>query len=113
MTGLSTALYAPGGLQPTAAIKDILDKDLGFREVDPAMLHSYAGDRVFMLIPEREDSREAMQELLQTELWSSLPAVEQGHAYMLDGAKWNSGDALTRERLLTLLPRLLGAQKGE
>ncbi|WP_342477032.1 helix-turn-helix domain-containing protein [Paenibacillus sp. FSL H7-0350] len=113
MTGLSTALYAPGGLQPAAAIKDILDKDLGFREVDPAMLHSYAGDRVFMLIPEREDSREAMQELLQTELWSSLPAVEQGHAYMLDGAKWNSGDALTRERLLTLLPRLLGAQKGE
>ncbi|MEK3833714.1 helix-turn-helix domain-containing protein [Paenibacillus sp. FSL R7-0128] len=108
MTGLSTALYAPGGLQPTAEIKDILDKDLGFREVDPAMLHSYAGDRVFMLIPEREDSREAMEQLLQTELWSSLPAVEQGHAYMLDGAKWNSGDALTRERLLTLLPRLLG-----
>lgn len=113
MTGLSTALYAPGGLQPTAEIKDILDKDLGFREVDPAMLHSYAGDRVFMLIPEREDSRKAMEQLLQTELWSSLPAVEQGHAYMLDGAKWNSGDALTRERLLTLLPRLLGGQKGE
>ncbi|WP_343221927.1 helix-turn-helix domain-containing protein [Paenibacillus tritici] len=112
MTGLSAALYATGGLQPTAEIKDILDKGLGFREVDPARLHSYAGDRVFMLIPEREDSREAMELLLQSQLWSSLPAVQQGHAYMLDGAKWNSGDALTRERLLTLLPKLLGGQSG-
>lgn len=98
MTGLSTALYAPGGLTPTAEIKDILDKGLGFREVDPAELHSYAGNRVFMLIPEHEDSREAMEQLLQSRLWSSLPAVQKGRAYMLDGAKWNAGDALTRER---------------
>lgn len=110
MTGLSTALYAPGGLQPTAEIQDIVDQGLGFREVDPAQLHSYAGDRVFMLIPEREDSRAAMELLLRTPLWNSLPAVQQGRVYMLEGAKWNSGDALTRERLLTLLPRLLGGQ---
>lgn len=110
MTGLSTALYAPGGLQPTAEIKGILDRSLGFGEVDPARLHSYAGDRVFMLIPERADSREAMKQLLQTPLWNSLPAMQRGHVYLLDGAKWNSGDALTRERLLTLLPKLLGGQ---
>ncbi|MEK3687393.1 helix-turn-helix domain-containing protein [Paenibacillus sp. FSL R10-2736] len=112
MTGLSTALYAPGGLQPTAEIKGLLDQGLGFGEVDPAKLHSYAGDRVFMLIPEREDSREAMEQLLRTPLWNSLPAVQEGRVYMLDGAKWNSGDALTRERLLTLLPRLLGGAGG-
>ncbi|WNS41139.1 helix-turn-helix domain-containing protein [Paenibacillus sp. MMS20-IR301] len=112
MSGLSTALYAPGGLQPTAEIKAMLDQGLGFGEVDPAQLHSYAGDRVFMLVPEREDSREAMKQLLQSPLWSSLPAVQRGHVYMLDSAKWNSGDALTRERLLTLLPKLLGGQQG-
>ncbi|SDN01020.1 helix-turn-helix domain-containing protein [Paenibacillus jilunlii] len=110
MSGLSTALYAPGGLQPTEEIQGILDQELGFAEVDPAGLHSYAGDRVFMLIPEREDSRTAMEQLMQSPVWLSLPAVRKGQAYLLDGTKWNSGDALTRERLLTLLPKLLSGQ---
>ncbi|MBW4081507.1 helix-turn-helix domain-containing protein [Paenibacillus sp. S150] len=112
MSGFSTALYAPGGLQPTEEIQAILDQKRGFAEVDPAKLHSYAGDRVFMLIPQRGDSRAAMRQLMQSPLWSSLPAVRQGQAYLLDGAKWNSGDALTRERLLTLLPKLLRGQQG-
>ncbi|MNC36098.1 Periplasmic binding protein [compost metagenome] len=110
MSGLSTALYAPDGLQPTEEIQGILDQELGFAEVDPAGLHSYAGDRVFMLIPEREDSRTAMEQLMQSPVWLSLPAVRKGQAYLLDGTKWNSGDALTRERLLTLLPKLLSGQ---
>lgn len=108
MSGLSTALYTPCGLQPTEEIKAILDEGLGFAEVDPALLHAYSGDHIFMLIPERTDSREAMERLLQSSLWSSLPAVRQGHVYLLDGSKWNSSDALTREKLLTLLPKLLG-----
>ncbi|WP_019913063.1 AraC family transcriptional regulator [Paenibacillus sp. HW567] len=112
MSGLSSALYAPGGLQPTAEIQAILDQELGFAEVDPAKLHTYAGDRIFMLIPQREDSRAAMELLLASPLWSSLPAVRKGHVYLLDGGRWNYGDAMTRERLLTLLPRLLGGQQG-
>jgi ABC-type Fe3+-hydroxamate transport system substrate-binding protein len=113
MSGLSTALYAPGGLQPTEEIQAVLDQELGFAEMDPSKLHSYAGDHVFMLIPQREDSRSAMEQLMQSPVWSSLPAVRQGHIYLLDGAKWNSGDALTRERLLTLLPKLLCGQQSE
>lgn len=108
MSGLSTALYAPNGLQPTDEIKAILDEELGFAEVDPARLPSYAGDHIFMLIPERQDSRVAMEKLLDSSLWKNTPAVRKGHAYMLDGSKWNYGDALTREKLLTLLPKLLG-----
>lgn len=108
MSGLSTALYAPCGLQPTEVIKGILDEGLGFAEVDPERLHAYTGDYIFMLIPERKDSRVAMERLLQSSLWNSLPAVRQGHVYLLDGNKWNSSDALTREKLLTLLPKLLG-----
>ncbi|MNI66530.1 Iron(3+)-hydroxamate-binding protein FhuD precursor [compost metagenome] len=112
MSGLSTALYAPGGLRPTAEIQAALDQDLGFAEVDPERLHAFAGDRVFMLIPEREDSLAAMEALLASPLWNSLPAVQQGHAYLLDGSKWNFSDALTRERLLTLLPKVLSGQPG-
>lgn len=109
-TGLSSALYAPGGLQPTEVIRGILDQELGFAEVDPAQLHAYAGDRIFMLIPERKDSREAMEQLMRSPLWNSLPAVRKGQVYLLENAKWNSADALTREKLLNLLPKLLGGQ---
>lgn len=112
MSGLSTALYAPYGLQPTEEIKAILDEELGYAEVDPARLRSYAGDHIFMLVPERKDSREAMDRLLKSSIWRSLPAVRQGHVYLLDINKWNSGDALTREKLLTLLPKLLGGCIG-
>lgn len=108
MSGLSTALYAPNGLQPTDEIKAILDGELGFAEVDPARLPFYAGDHIFMLIPERQDSRVAMEKLLDSSLWKNIPAVRKGRAYLLDGSKWNYGDALTREKLLTLLPKLLG-----
>lgn len=108
MSGFSTALYAPCGLQPTEEIQAILDEELGFAEVDPARLPAYTGDYIFMLIPERPDSRAAMERLLDSSLWKSLPAVRQGHVYLLDGSKWNSSDALTREKLLTLLPKLLG-----
>ncbi len=108
MSGLSTALYAPCGLQATEEIQAILDEGLGFAEVDPARLRAYTGDHIFMLIPERKDSRKAMERLLQSSIWSRLPAVRQDQVYLLDGSKWNSGDALTREKLLTLLPKLLG-----
>ncbi|UQZ37567.1 Fe3+-hydroxamate ABC transporter substrate-binding protein [Paenibacillus sp. PK3_47] len=111
MSGLSAALYASGGLQPTAEIRDMLDAGLGFGEVDPLRLEAYAGDRIFMLIPEREDSRAAMERLIRSPLWQRLPAVRQGHAYLLEGSKWNLSDALTRERLLTLLPRVLDGQE--
>ncbi|MNF06451.1 hypothetical protein D3C80_2064030 [compost metagenome] len=49
-----------------------------------------------------------MDALLESPAWRSLPAVQQGHAYLLDSSKWNFSDALTRERLLTLLPKVLG-----
>ncbi|MRN51708.1 AraC family transcriptional regulator [Paenibacillus monticola] len=110
-TGLASALYAACGFQPEDRVRDILAEDLGFAEVELHQLHLYAGDHIFMLIPESADSRFAMEQLLLNPLWNSLPAVQKGHVYLLDGTKWNSADALTREKLLLLLPRLLvGAQ---
>lgn len=108
MSGLSSALYAPGGLLPTEEIKAILDEGLGFAEVDPARLHAYTGDHIFMLIPERKDSRKAMEQLLLSSLWRNLPAVRKGKVYLLDESKWNSSDALTREKLLMVLPKIFG-----
>ncbi|WP_151733077.1 helix-turn-helix domain-containing protein [Paenibacillus tengchongensis] len=109
-TGLSSALYVPGGFRPPQAVKSILDADLGFAEISPAQLPHYAGDRLFMLVPIRKDSRAAMERLIRSRLWRSLPAVQRGCVYLLDGAKWNFGDALTREKLIALLPKLFARQ---
>ncbi|MNW15626.1 hypothetical protein D3C71_2141920 [compost metagenome] len=51
-----------------------------------------------------------MEQLMRSPLWNSLPAVRKGQVYLLENAKWNSADALTREKLLNLLPKLLGSQ---
>ncbi|WP_150265525.1 AraC family transcriptional regulator [Paenibacillus tepidiphilus] len=112
-TGLSSALYVPGGFRPPQAVKSILDEGLGFTEISPSELPHYAGDRIFMLVPGRRDSRAAMETLLRSRLWRSLPAVQQGCVYLLDSAKWNFGDALTREKLLVLLPKLLARRNSK
>jgi len=109
VTGLSSALYAPGGFHPPEAMKTVLEQGLGFIEVPPEQLPAYAAERIFMLIPEKKNLLEAMEHLMLTPLWKELPAVRNGQIYMLEGSKWNSGDALTREKLLSLLPRLLGS----
>ncbi|MDQ0492874.1 hypothetical protein [Paenibacillus brasilensis] len=40
---------------------------------------------------------------------NELPAVRQGRVYFTDADRWNWSDAMTRQKLLTALPKLLGA----
>ncbi|BBI32958.1 AraC family transcriptional regulator [Cohnella abietis] len=107
-SGLSSALYHPFGFQPVDRIQEIIDSGDGFMEISAELLPEYAGDRIFMLLPQKKDSKEAMEELMRSALWRSLPAVQKGRVYVVEAAKWNSGDAFTRELLLEALPRLMG-----
>lgn len=106
-SGLSSVLYHPFGFQPVDKVQDLLDAGKGFAEIPEHHLPAYAGDRIFMLLPGNGESRIAMEELMDSPLWRSLPPVRNGHVYVLEAAKWNFGDALTREKLLDALPRLL------
>ncbi|CAH1221261.1 HTH-type transcriptional activator Btr [Paenibacillus plantiphilus] len=107
-TGLSSALYHPFGFQPADKIRDILNAGHGFIEIQESALSSYAGDRIFMLVPEHPESRQAMEQMMSSPQWSSLPAVRNGHVYIVQASEWNYADALIREKLLEMLPRLLG-----
>lgn len=107
-TGLSSALYHPFGFQPVDKIRDILNAGHGFIEIEETAVPSYAGDRIFMLAPENPVSRQAMEHMMNSALWSSLPAVRSGHVYIVQASEWNYADALIREKLLEMLPRLLG-----
>ncbi|ASA19426.1 Fe3+-hydroxamate ABC transporter substrate-binding protein [Paenibacillus donghaensis] len=112
-SGLAPALYADGGFQPPDKIKPLLKQGLGFIEVSLIELPLYAGDRLFVLLPEREDSKVALEQLMAGPLWRSLPAVQSGRVHLLDGARWNCGDALTREKFLGYLPKLLTAAPAQ
>ena len=106
-TGLPSTLYHPLGFQPGELIEKIIANGLGYQEITVELLTDYAGDRIFMLLPEGMESKLATEELMNSPLWHSLPAVKSGHAYLVDGSKWNYSDAFTREKLLGVLPLLL------
>ncbi|WP_431089975.1 ABC transporter substrate-binding protein [Paenibacillus sp. 8b26] len=109
MSGFAAALYHPQGFQPAEPIQKVLDERHGFAEIEPNQLPDYAGDRIFMLIPTAPDSKRTLDHMLNSALWSSLPAVRQGRVYFVEADRWNWNDAMTRQKLLTALPKLLGA----
>ncbi|MBW5471622.1 ABC transporter substrate-binding protein [Brevibacillus formosus] len=106
-SGLSSALYHPNGFSPVDKMQKVLQAGYGFIEIQVEDIHLYAGDRIFMLLSEDPESRQATAALLQSERWHSLPAVQNGYVYFVEAEKWNCGAALTRERLLHMLPLLL------
>nr|WP_281285347.1 ABC transporter substrate-binding protein [Psychrobacillus soli] len=105
--GLATSLYHSSGFQPGELIKKMIADEQGYKEITIESLPDYAGDRIFLLIPENPISKIATEELIQTTLWNNLPASKNGYVYLIDEKKWNSSDALTREKLLGALPHLL------
>ncbi|WP_042162962.1 AraC family transcriptional regulator [Paenibacillus gorillae] len=104
--GLAVSLYHPQGFKPVTKVQDMLDADRAYKEIAEHKVQQYAGDRIFMLVPDRSDSRQAMDELLAAPAWNLLPAARNGHVYLID-SKWNSGDGYTSEKLLHYLPQLL------
>ncbi|RAT96330.1 AraC family transcriptional regulator [Brevibacillus sp. Leaf182] len=106
-SGLSSALYHPNGFSPVDKIQKVLQAGYGFIEIREEDIPLYAGDRIFMLLSEDPESRQATTAFIQSERWHSLPAVQNGYVYFVEAQKWNYGAALTRERLLHMLPRLL------
>ncbi|AET59641.1 ferrichrome-binding protein [Paenibacillus terrae HPL-003] len=78
------------------------------KEIEPSQLPDYAGNRIFMLIPTASDSKRTLERMLNSSLWRSLPAVRQGQVYFVEADRWNWNDAMTRQKLLTALPKLLG-----
>lgn len=67
----------------------------------------YAGDRIFLILPDDPVSRQATMDLMKRPLWNRLPAVKQGRCYMVEESIWNIADACSSERLLDMLPKLL------
>ncbi|WP_321573899.1 ABC transporter substrate-binding protein [Paenibacillus sp. P13VS] len=70
-------------------------------------ISQYAGDHIFVMLPESDAARTATEKLFESDEWKELPAVKKGKVYTLDEQVWNMGDALSYSRLQSLFPELL------
>lgn len=98
--GLSGLLYRIGAMRPPEALRDVLDTREPYRMIGEQDIPRYAGERIFVPLPENADARRATERLLQSERWQSLPAVSEGRVHLVEESKWNWRDAYSRLKQL-------------
>lgn len=102
---LGVVLYQEHGFSiPPAIQQNIIDKDQTFIQLSEELMPDYAGDHLFVLTLDNDESRAESERLLQSTLWKTLPAVQQGHVYTAS-AEWNTDNLLALEQLLDELPK--------
>lgn len=70
-------------------------------------LPDYAGDRLFLISSDdTEESKKAIEEMVNGPVWQTLPAVKNGKAYIVD-KRWSMNDPLTLDWLLDEMSALL------
>lgn len=106
---LTLSLYRPDGFAAPAKVQELIDKNELFAPISAEVLPDYAGDYIFMLSSPGSDDEKKAQELIDSAIWKSLPAVTNGQAYKAD-ISWNASDPITMERFLDELPKLMGRQ---
>ncbi|WP_088548854.1 helix-turn-helix domain-containing protein [Paenibacillus aquistagni] len=110
--GMSAALYHRDGFKAVDRVQPLLESGNGYLEIEEEELPLYAGDRIFLLLGQHEQSRQAAKRMMQSASWLNLPAVQKGHVHHIPALHWNLNDALTRERLLHELPQLISKKAG-
>ncbi|WP_440109720.1 ABC transporter substrate-binding protein [Paenibacillus sp. QZ-Y1] len=105
--GLAPMLYHPMGFSPVTKVKEALTAGRAYKEISAEAVRQYAGDHIFVILPEETVARQATELLMQSSSWSDLPAVKNGQVYHVEETTWNLSDAMSSNRLLTLLPELL------
>ncbi|MEK3887878.1 ABC transporter substrate-binding protein [Bacillus sp. FSL K6-3431] len=94
------------GFQPAEKVKQLIDNGDGFSDISEEVLPEYAGDVLFVLTDQSEETTTETENLLNSDTWKMIPAVKTGHVYIMDSL-WNFDDPITRERLLDELPKLM------
>lgn len=89
---------------PYAVKKNIIDQKLTFATISEELLSEYAGDHLFVLIRDNDESKTEADRIMQSPLWGTLPAVQKGNVYVLS-ADWNTDGLLALEQLLEELPK--------
>lgn len=109
---LGPIMYDVFGFTQPTTVTDLFqdDPDALWKSLSVELLPEYAGDRIFLIGVNDEDAKAATQSLVDGPIWQSLPAVQNGKVYYVDG-RWAFNDPLTLNWLVdemasTLLTQL-------
>lgn len=79
--------------------------DALWTEISLEVLPEYAGDRIFFVTPSsNEEALNKMKELQNSAVWKEVPAVKNGHVYVVE-SRWALNDPLTLDWLLDEMPK--------
>ncbi|KPN94279.1 ABC transporter substrate-binding protein [Lysinibacillus sp. ZYM-1] len=107
---LGAIIYDEQGFAIPSAVKEhIIDEGQTFVTVSEEVLPEYAGDHLFILVQDNDESKTETDRLLQSPLWGTLPAVQKGNVY-ITSANWNTDVLLALEQLLEELPQWMQRQ---
>lgn len=111
---LGPTMYDALGFKPPEALKRLFaekeNEDKMWLTISLEKLPELAGDHIFLVTQDaNEASRKGVEELIQNSVWKSLPAVQNGQAYVVSN-RWAFNDSVTLEWLLDEMPKVLKPQ---
>jgi iron complex transport system substrate-binding protein len=106
------SLYHGIGFEPSPGVKALIDVDPNtkWKRIEPSELPHYAGDRVFMALPELGRAVEKGRGLLQHSAWRGLTAVQEGRSYVVSD-NWGNYNPITLDKHLDHLAGCLQARR--
>ncbi|WP_176489560.1 ABC transporter substrate-binding protein [Lysinibacillus fusiformis] len=108
---LGAIIYGENGFAvPPAVQKNIIDVEgVSFVTVSEEVLSQFAGDHLFVIVQEDDESESEADRLLQSPIWGTLPAVQKGNVYVIAN-EWNTDELLALEQLYKKLPEWMHKQ---
>ncbi|KPN95356.1 ABC transporter [Lysinibacillus sp. ZYM-1] len=108
---LGAIIYGENGFAvPPAVQKNIIDVEgVSFVTVSEEVLSEFAGDHLFVIVQEDDESESEADRLLQSPIWGTLPAVKKGNVYVVPNG-WNTDNLLALEQLYKQLPEWMHKQ---
>lgn len=106
---LGPIMYDALGFAMPPKVKELFDrnKDALWETISLETLPDYAGDRIFLVVPDdSDDTKKRVEEVLNGPIWKGLPAVKNGKAYVVE-SRWAFNDPLTLDWLLGEMPKKL------
>lgn len=110
--GLNTTVYGQLGFKPSPGTQKLVDKNERFVDVSNEVLPDYMGTDIFLLTDGGNETVALQQQLMDSSVWKTIPAVQQGRVYILD-SKFNYDDPLTLDLLLDEIVSVMSAKANK
>ncbi|MDM5278589.1 ABC transporter substrate-binding protein [Paenibacillus silvae] len=108
---LGAIIYGDNGFAvPPAVQENIIDVEgVSFVDITEEALLEFAGDHLFVIVQDDEESKTEADRLLQRPIWTTLPAVQKGNVHVVPN-EWNTDNLLALEQIFEQMPKWMAQQ---